>query len=68
MTKSKERWREDTKNKSRGEGGEGDEGAARKETVEDRQGKKENAGRSGATDWNISGPAQPPGLEHQGAR
>ena len=45
--------KEDTKHKHREEGGAGDKGAARKETVDDRQGKKENHGRSGAKDWKI---------------
>ena len=42
---------EDTKHKNREEGGEGDEGAAQKETVDNRQCMKVKDGRSGATDW-----------------
>ena len=55
MNKSKERMREETKNMNRDERREGDEGAAQKETTDNRQGKKENDGRHGATDWNIRG-------------
>ena len=50
--------REDTKNKNREEGGEGEEEAARIETVDDRHCMKENDGRSGATDWKIRGPEE----------
>ena len=41
MNKSKERRREDTKNMNRDEGGEGDGGAAQKESNDSRQSKKE---------------------------
>ena len=58
MDKSDERKREDTKNMNRDEGGEGDEGAAQKESTDSRQNKKEKDGRHGATDWNIRGPEE----------
>ena len=56
MNKSNERWRGDTKRKSGQEGGEGD----------DRQGKKENDGGSGAKDWKTG--AQPSLLDWKARR
>ena len=53
MNKSKERKRDDTKNKNRDEGGQGGEGAAQKESTDNQQTKKEKDGRHGATDWII---------------
>ena len=50
--------REDTKHKNGEEGGEGDDGAAREETVHKMQCMKEKDGRSGTTDWKIWAPEE----------
>ena len=51
--KSKERMREGTKNINGDEGGERDEGAAQKETTDNRQSQKEKDRRRGPLEGNI---------------